>query len=130
MIYLYYDNKGKIVSSYTGPNIAIQQTAFPYIESEVVVDTKLNYISDSILTKRPLNEVILDKKILTADGVDSIVFSNVVKGLFKAVNATTRETVSGEIDGTDTFSTTVTGTYKIKIEAFPYLDFETTIEAI
>lgn len=130
MIYLYYDNKGKIVSSYTGPNISIQQTIFPYIESEVVVDTKLNYILNSVVTKRPLNEVILDKKILTADGVDAIVFSNVVKGMFKAVNATTGETISGEIDGIDSFSTTVSGTYKIKIESFPYLDFETTIEAI
>jgi hypothetical protein len=130
MIYLYYDNKGKIVSTYTGPNISIQQTILPYVESEFPVDIKLHYILNSAVTKRPLNEVILDKKILAADGVDSIVFSNVAKGLFKAVNAITGETVSGEIDGTDSFSTTVTGTYKIKIEAFPYLDFETTIEAI
>jgi hypothetical protein len=130
MIYLYYDNKGKIVSTYTGPNISIQQTILPYVESEFPVDIKLHYILNSVVTKRPLNEVILDKKILTADGVDSIVFSNVTKGLFKAVNAITGETVSGEIDVTDSFSTTVTGTYKIKIEAFPYLDFEATIEAI
>ena len=130
MIYLYYDNKGKIISTYTGFNISTQTIKLPYIESQVAIDTKLYYILNNTIIKRPLNEAILDKKILTADGVDSIVFSNVVKGLFKAVNATTGETVSGEIDGTDTFSTTVTGTYKIKIEAFPYLDFETTIEAI
>lgn len=130
MIYLYYDNKGKIVSGYTGPNISIQQTTLPYIESEVPVDIKLNYILDGILTKRPPHEVILDKKVLTADGVDSITFSNVTKGTFKAVNTTTNETVSGIIEGTDTFGTTVSGTYKIKIESFPYLDFEATIEAI
>jgi hypothetical protein len=130
MIYLYYDNKGKIVSTYTGLSILLQKARFPYIEYEVPVDIKLNYVLDGILTKRPLNEVILDKKVLTADGVDSITFSNVTKGTFKAINTTTGETVSGIIEGTDTFGTTVSGTYKIKIESFPYLDFETTIEAI
>ena len=41
----------------------------------------------------------------------------------------TKDTISGEISGSDTFSTTIPGTYKIKIESFPYLDFEATIEA-
>ena len=130
MIYLYYDNKGRIVSTYTGLSISLQESRFPYVESEFPIDIKLNYILDGVPTKRPPHEVILDKKVLTADGVDSITFSNVTKGTFKAVNTTTNETVSGIIEGTDTFGTTVSGTYKIKIESFPYLDFETTIEAI
>lgn len=130
MIYLYYDNRGKIISTYTGFNISAQKTRLPYIESEVAIDTKLYYILNKTVTKRPISEVIIDKQTLIADGIDLITFSNVVKGMFSAINITTGETIKGEIEGSDTFSTTVVGTYKVKIESFPYLDFETTIEAV
>lgn len=130
MVYLYYDNRGKITSTYLGFNVSMQKTRLPYIESEFEVDTKLYYVLNKTITKRPTNEVIIDKQTLIADGIDLITFSNVVKGIFKAINIDTGEAVSGIIEGTDTFGTTVSGTYKIKIESFPYLDFETTIEAI
>jgi hypothetical protein len=82
------------------------------------------------ITARPTQLTTLDKIILTADGVDVIAITNAPEGTFTATNAATHETVSGTINGTDTFATTISGTYKIKIESFPYLPFETTIEAI
>ena len=93
--------------------------------------------SHEVIANKTLQDTCINKAVLTADGVDVIVINNVPKGFFSAVTvsagnlvAEQKPTISGVIKGADTFATTVPGCYKIKIEAFPYLDFETMIEAI
>ena len=94
------------------------------------LDTHYLDLADNTIKERPNQNTILNKLTLNADGVDAITITNFPNGLFTASNAKTGETVSGNISDTDTFSTTILGTYKIKIESFPYLDFKATIEAI
>lgn len=88
------------------------------------------YILNDLPELRPAQPTTLNKLTLTADGIDTITISNAPNGIFTATNTTTHETVSGAINGTDTFSTTIQGTYKIKIESWPFLGFEATINGI
>jgi|GEM_PF-1510007 len=89
-----------------------------------------DYIDQGAITPRSTQPTTIDKLTLTADGIDTVTLSNAPSGTFTATNTTTRETVSGAINGTDSFLTTIQGTYKIKIESWPYLDFEVTINAL
>lgn len=91
---------------------------------------KNHYVKDGQLVDRPTTPATLNKVTLAADGVDVVTMSDVPDGSFAATNIVTKEAVTGAISGIDTFSTTIPGTYEIKIESWPYLDFEATIEAI
>jgi hypothetical protein len=84
------------------------------------------YIVDDAFVLRPTQATTINKAILTADGIDTIEITNSPTGIFTATNS---ETITGEISGSDTFATTIAGTYKITITSFPYLDFTATIEA-
>ena len=93
-------------------------------------DSEHYYVVEAIGVIRESQPTILDKLTLTADGIDTITISNAPNGVFTATNTVTRETVSGAINGTDTFATMIVGSYSIKVESFPYLDLTATIEAI
>lgn len=93
-------------------------------------DMYKEYISEGVKSPRPAQSSIINVLTIIADGGDIVTISEAPSGTFTATNTITRETVTGSIAGTDTFSTTVPGTYRIKIESWPYLDFETTITAV
>ena len=83
-----------------------------------------------MVLERPVATTAISKSSITADGVDVITFTDVPNGRFSANRVGLPQYyVAGDINDTDTFSTTIPGTYKIRIESFPYLDFEATIEA-
>jgi len=96
-----------------------------YGEADLLTD----YIYQGEVTLRTVQLTDINKPTLTADCLDTITITNAPSGTFTATNTATRETVTGPISGTDTFSTTVPGTYKIKIESWPYLDFEAEVVA-
>jgi len=97
--------------------------------NEHVLDTT-HYVLNGSVIPRPIQETKLSKTTLTADGIDIITITNAPDGTFTAVNVITKDTITGTINGLDTFSTTIVGTYNITVTAWPYLDFETTIEAV
>jgi len=72
----------------------------------------------------------LDKIEFQADGVDSIIISNTPSGTFTATNLDTGDIVSGSIVDTDSFMSTIKGTYQISIVCEGYEDFNATVEAI
>ena len=128
-------SNGKIVSVIDAP----EDTKPLYVLDDIdVLDCDKNarevlntyYIIDNEIVLRPTQMTSLDKLTIFADGADMVIITNAPEGIFTAKNKTTGEEVSGDIVGSDTFSTTVPGTYKITITAFPFLDFTTTIEAI
>ena len=128
---LIYNSIGKIVRLIDAPEsmLVAQIQGLDQFLLNGEANDKLQYIVNESILDRPIQLTILDKIILTADGIDIINITNSPDGIFIAVNMVTKDTISGEISGSDTFSTTIPGTYKIKIESFPYLDFEATIEA-
>ncbi len=127
-----YNSLGKIIRAVDAPESMLLDQIHGLDEFLFYGDgnAKLDYINENTLVPRPLQLTILNKTTLNADGVDIVTISNAPQGTFTAFNLTTNDTITGEINGTDTFSTTISGTYEIKIESFPYLDFVTTVEAI
>jgi len=97
-------------------------------------------LQTNLLTERVSQTTQINKTELIADGVDTIDITNAPQGLFSisTLNEALKDIPiehadvieSGNIFNNDTFSTTIPGIYYIRIEAFPYLDFEATIEAI
>jgi hypothetical protein len=94
-----------------------------------MINDETNYVSGGEILLRQAQGTTLNKLTLTADAIDTITLTNAPSGTFTATNTATRETVTGPISGTDTFSTAIPGTYKIKIESWPYLDFEAEVVA-
>lgn len=133
-MYLTYDNTGKIVNYFQGPSfmwdVQPKDGGLFFIDVDDSMDITNMYVLSGNVMTRPTQATLLDKATLIANGIDVINITNAPDGIFTATNTSTGESVSGSISGNDTFLTTVKGTIKIKIEAFPYLDFTTTIEAI
>lgn len=134
--FIIYDSEGRIKQ--TGvcqkelleEQVSLVPTYFGLQITEGNADLFTDYVSSESVLKKPTQATLLDKATLTANGIDVINITGAPYGIFTATNVVTGESVSGLINGSDTFETTVVGTYAIKIEAFPYLDFTTTIEAI
>lgn len=127
--YTFHEN-GKITSTVRcdDSEISFYESQGVYLEVFANIDT--DYLLDGVATKRLTPSVLVDKYQFAADGIDTVVFSNVPNGHFTAIHSVLGLMVEGDIEESDTFSTTIPGKYHIKIVAFPYLDFETTIEAI
>lgn len=127
-----FNSIGEILRDVIAPpdmlEIQIQEGEFG-IEN-VDCDVHNDYVLDGTVTPRPTQSTTLDKTTITADSVDVITITNAPDGTFTAINTTTKDTITGPINGSDTFSTTIAGTYKITIVAWPYLDFETTMTAV
>jgi hypothetical protein len=92
-------------------------------------DDTTQYVLAGVVTNKLTQQTALNKLTLTANGIDSIIITGAPIGTFTATNINTNETVTGPISGTDTFTTTVPGTINIKIESWPYLDFNAVIVA-
>lgn len=130
---------GTIIS--TGPDSIVLSESTLSIDMEDKVNQELLQIHDlgmayvydltakKIIAKK-VQTTSVNKTNLIADGVDVINITDVSNGTFTATNTTTNETITGSIEGMDTFATTIAGTYKIIVDAFSYLPFETTITAV
>jgi hypothetical protein len=133
-MYVLYNSLGKIVNAFQCPDFIWAAQDKGIGNSEITTDDAVSladkYVSQGTLVTRPNQATVINRLTLLANGVDTVTISNAPNGTFTATNPATHETVNGPISGTDTFSTTVPGIYKIKIESWPYLDFETTIEAV
>jgi len=86
-------------------------------------------LSTSTILPKQQQGTMVDKLSFLADGIDHVTITGAPLGAFTATNVITGDTVSGPISGLDTFSTTISGNYKIKIVSFTYFDFEAIIEA-
>ena len=136
MIYfVVYTGTGFVKRTGTAPNLEMALIQGGDQEHVIITDIRADdpnviYVSDNVVVSRPTQLTTLSKLTLTADGVDTVTISSAPSGIFTATNTTTRESVSGAINCTDTFATTIPGTYKIKVESWPFLSFEATINAI
>ncbi len=127
---IYYETTGEIsrlISCATSQiQIQLQQNE-NYIES--YSDDTINYVDINvdipiILTKQN-NTSNISKNDVYADGVDKIVLSATPIGSVVYLGD-----VTSTSDGTDIdLIFDIPGTYDLKVELFPYLDFEATINA-
>jgi hypothetical protein len=130
---IYKINTGEILR-----NVDMPEDFIPYqvgegeafLETQVTINDGIHYVDNDVVLEKVIQPILLNKTTINADGIEELIFSNVPLASIKIDNLQTKETLSGTIEGTDSFSTTIPGTYKIKIISFPYLDFEATIEAV
>ncbi|MGZ4968038.1 MAG: hypothetical protein ACXV8O_01365 [Methylobacter sp.] len=93
------------------------------------VDIKNKYVVSGALTDRPAQLTTIDKTTMLADGVDAVTISGCPDGaVFTATMGS--EVLTGIISGTDTFTTVLSGEYRLSIERWPYLTWEATINAV
>ena len=90
-------------------------------------DCKYYFIPSGVATLRPTQSTTIDKTAINANGNDVVTISNAPIGATCTISNS--ETVTGIIDGTDTFVTTIPGTYFMTISLFPFLDFTAVINA-
>lgn len=131
--FIVYQMSGKILRAGTCQDILLTKQVSNPGESSIEGSCSLDfdYILAGQVVSRPMQAILLDKTTLTANGIDSIAITGAPIGAnFTAMNQATKETITGIIDGTDSFSTTIEGTYDITISLFPYLDFKAVINAI
>lgn len=126
-----YDSVGKLIRTVSCPQSMLYAQKQ---QGEFIVFGKANPATDWVnqgeIQNRQPQLTELDKQLLSADGIDVIHIINAPNGTFKAINIDTLDTVTGTINGADTFSTTILGDHTITIMSWPYLDFTTTIKAI
>lgn len=129
---IYETTSGKIIRTGQCPEQWVNDQA---LNNETALTGKANdltdYVFNGAVTPRPAQLTTLNKTTLNADGTDAITISSAPIGaVFTAINQATGETVTGIIDGTDSFSTAILGSYAIKIVLFPFLDFQAVVNAI
>lgn len=136
MKYITYNSDGKITVYAETTQSILPENALELVSGYERNELYKYYVSEGEIKLRPTQPTVLNKNTLVANGIDIVTITGAPLGIFHAENLSTVNTltsagysVTGEIDITDTFSTTVPGTYRISIEAFPYIDFEATIEA-
>lgn len=126
-----YDNDtGRILCHYT-----VTEDIFEYMVSQGVhllkgaADANTQYVDVSVnppvLAERPAQSTTQDKTEIQADGVDTMTLVSLPSPC--SVN------IGGETyvvqDGVFSWGTVDRGTYPFVVTAFPYLDFEGTVEA-
>lgn len=132
----YRKTNGEIVAFIRSPNDLIDSYIDDDYNAMLIIDTDTSpilgdkYVYEDEITLRPIQTTTINKPTITADGIDAVLITDAPVGIFTAISRATEETITGEISGSDTFSTTIPGTYKITITAFPFLDFTATIEAL
>lgn len=113
-----YDRSGKILSviSYPGADQTVMElySGRLFLAHEVVIDQSRDYIDDCALVARPPSPVSLNGQSLKGVPVDALIW--VDDQCYLA-------------DGTDVeIGISQKGVYQIKVQAWPFLDFEMVYE--
>jgi len=91
-----------------------------------VFSTDQYYIAEFTACPRPIINTDVSKNVLSADGIDSVVISSLPWPCTVTV-----DNISYSVqDSIFEFTTNLPGTYKVRVEAFPYLPKEWEVTAI
>jgi len=125
--YIVYDKfTGKITRTGYCPDNDFQLQAI--YNNEAVLEGQTNdilfYVVNSIVMPKPENPSIIDKLLMLADGLDLTTISLLPNPSTVTLDGTSYEVTDGILE----FTLDVPGTYKIKIDSFPFKDL--TFEVI
>lgn len=89
-----------------------------------------NYIVDGVVTAKQAQQTTIDKTLISANGIDSILISNVPTNAKLTIkNTKTFALNESTISGNGEFKTVDAGQYEIKVEKFPYLIWREIVTA-
>lgn len=125
---LYVPETGALLGVRTGQRYAIERDQFPHVLG--IYDFKTHYVDTCRVrpqvTRRPPQTVKLNKGKFVADGKDTLVLSGLPVPCAVQVGEHRYEVEDGELE----WSTLMPGVYRIRVEEFPYLDWESEVTAI
>lgn len=134
---IYETSTGKILRTLDVPEPMIElqvQSGESYYLGRYLSDT--HYFLTDVPTVRPTQSTSLSAASLPADGSTTITISSAPVGAtctiteIKGPHTTGAiHSITGTIDGTDTFRTTLVGDMTIAVELFPYLTWQGAINA-
>lgn len=127
MNYIVYENlTGKITKTGRCP---VDMVALQAGDGRTVIEGTANdlteYVVAGAVTPKPAMPVVIDKTEVTADGVDTATMTGLPDPCTLRVQGENHLVEGGEAE----VSFDLSGQYVVKIVAFPYLDFEVTINA-
>ena len=129
--YTFYDIDGKIVLNYLGQCISEMSRIHPELSFIIgTYDFEKYYILNDYPIERPIQDTKLSKKILKADGIDTLTIFDAPIGSITIYGEVNNRTIESNITNTETFITTIPDKYQVGILAFPYLPFNMSFEAI
>jgi len=121
-----FSNNDADASLYESPGYAVVTEV-----GDILSQIHLLYVVGGELISRPQHPCQIDTTTIMADGSDAVTLSGVLpNSMLILSHIDTGEEISGPISGTDTFTTTVVGRYKLRIKCWPYLDREEIIDAV
>ena len=117
---VYNRNTGEIECSgiCAAQDLKLQKRGKSVLQTDIQnVSDLTHYVLNGKVTKKLTNPVILSKNILIADGIDSVIISNLPLSIVR-ISDTDYEIFDGKLE----FTLDLPGVYPISIKAFPYLD--------
>ena len=126
---LYYTDTGRIHCSGTSSDEMLDQDYSGQGLSLAAIASSPNtqYISNNMLLDRPVMNSILNNSEVPADGITTCIFSGVPEQAMAHIKTVE---IGPIIGGTLELTFDEPGTYTVRLELFPYLDAEFTINAV
>ena len=131
--YALYDNDGKILQTMVS-NRTMKE--FGDVSPNTIIeilnkgDVVNAYVVDGSITPRPTNPVTLTSIEVAANGTDVTALANLPDSCTITYTGPGFEITKEVTGGTAEFTTDVIGLHTIKVVAFPYLDWEGTVNAV
>lgn len=125
----YASRTGRIVQQLALPEGMEYYDANSVLLYEGSISGETHYIVDSVPVNRPLMETAIGKSTILANGEDTSEITGIPEGA--------KLTITGPIslepvvvdEGAIQFSADVAGDYTIRLECFPYLDWQGVVHA-
>lgn len=123
----YASRTGEILDIIVIPDSAYDYHSTLLFDGEVDGDT--HYIVDGEPMARPAQPTVADKASVLANGEDAVTISSVPSGAMLSVSGPVTVSPQPIADGTAELVFDVPGDYVVRVECFPYLPWQATIEA-
>jgi len=126
--YIVYNSVGEILRTGYCPDemINIQAQAGESVIEGIANDVT-QYMLNNTVTDKSVMSLSTDKVTITANGIDASITTGLPNPSYIYINGIRQGTLI--TDGVLEFTVDTPGVYKIKIESFPYLDYEFEVTA-
>lgn len=131
MIYTKYAARtGQVMSVMDLPDDPAYYDANATLLHEGVVDGATHYFAAGVPIERPQQNTVVDKAEIDVASQESAMLTNLPGDCRIAITGQEFHDELTVTDGALEFSAVLPGEYTIRVEAFPYLPWETSIRAI
>jgi len=126
--YIVYNTQGEILRTGYCPDEMVDiQAQVGELVIEGIANDVTQYMLNDTTTDKSVMSLSTDKITITANGIDASITTGLPNPSYIYINGIRQAIVI--IDGVLEFTVNTPGIYKIRIESFPYLDYEFEVTA-